>query len=367
MSRPRPPAANVAARRDFATLDGLRGVAAATVVIFHFPQFWAPLGVPAAYLAVDLFFLMSGFIVEHAYRHRLASGLGAGQFMLIRVFRLYPLYALGTALTATAIAATLLSGGYRLEWTVSAVARSIACSALMLPTPGLAHTAALYPLNVPAWSLFYELLVNLFFAATYRWWTSRRLGAVVAIGGAGIAIACWINGDLDLGSDHGALPCFAALSRVGFSFFLGVLANRRGWHERAPVVRTPPALVLGMALLLLVVPLPPQLRGVGDLLRVVVAFPIILALAVTHEPRRGRRAFLWLGLASYAVYAVHEPLLRIVSRIDGQVLRGALGRGAPFTGVVSMVVLFLVAAALDRFYDTPIRRSLSRSASPHRP
>jgi peptidoglycan/LPS O-acetylase OafA/YrhL len=83
-------------RHQFVLLDGLRGVAALAVVVTHALYFFPP--TPMAYLAVDFFFMLSGFVLAHAYGERLRQGMTAGRFMAIRLIRLYPLYALGSAL-----------------------------------------------------------------------------------------------------------------------------------------------------------------------------------------------------------------------------------------------------------------------------
>lgn len=348
-------------RRSFSTLDGLRGVAAASVVIYHFPSLWAPLTAPSAYLAVDLFFLMSGFIIEHAYGGKLAAGLGTRRFLLGRLIRLYPLYLIGTAITALVIAVALLSGEQGLKWTLGSLGRSVVWSALMLPTPHSGRLDSLYPLNVPAWSLFYELLVNGLFAATYRWWSRGRLRAVVAVAALVLGYSCWSAGSLNLGSDHGACAAVTAVSRVTFSFFLGVYACRQRWALRLPGGWTPPPpLLLIGTLLLLTATVPPAARACYDLVLVTVLFPLLLVAATASEPRVGRRGYAWLGLTSYAVYVVHEPLLRTLLRVDRAVLGGTVERCSLFSGLAALVVVFLLGAGLDRVYDVPVRRWLAR-------
>ena len=350
--------AHAVERRTFHTLDGLRGVAAAAVFVYHFPKFWVPLSAHSAYLAVDLFFLMSGFIIEHAYGQRLAAGLGARRFLLLRVIRLYPLYIIGTAVTMMAIAAATLAHEPGVQWTVPMLVGSVLCSALMLPTPHVPHTDSLYPLNVPAWSLFYELLVNLLFATSYGWWNMPRLRLVISVAAVGLVIGCWRHGNLDLGSGYGFLPVFVGASRVLFSFLLGVLVHRSGWGERPPLRWVPPPLLLAVVLLLLTASVPDVVRGLYDLVLVMMIFPAVLVAAVTTDPARARRGYAWLGLASYAVYVTHEPLLRLATRADGPVLHGWLERSAPFSGAAALVAMFTFAMVLDRFYDLPVRRRL---------
>jgi peptidoglycan/LPS O-acetylase OafA/YrhL len=83
-----------------ASLDGLRGVAAILVVLFHENYWFSQTGlVPKAYLAVDFFFCLSGFIIAYSYSEHLISGqLSFLKFSAIRLVRLYPLYLLGTVL-----------------------------------------------------------------------------------------------------------------------------------------------------------------------------------------------------------------------------------------------------------------------------
>lgn len=134
------------ARRTFHTLDGLRGVAAGTVLIYHFPSLWSPASAPSAYLAVDLFFLMSGFVIEHAYGQRLATGLGVRRFLLLRLIRLYPLYLVGTGITALAIAGAMLAHQPAVQWTVPMLVGSILCSRSATADP--ARAAHRQPLSV---------------------------------------------------------------------------------------------------------------------------------------------------------------------------------------------------------------------------
>src|ERR1017187_8440436 len=85
-------------RRSYRTLDGLRGVGAFMVVMRHVPGFFGPIRVPESFLAVDLFYLVSGFVVAHAYGERLNAGGFLKAFMKTRLIRLYPLYFIGMAI-----------------------------------------------------------------------------------------------------------------------------------------------------------------------------------------------------------------------------------------------------------------------------
>src|ERR1700730_15446312 len=84
-------------RRAFNTLDGIRGVGAVLVMMRHVPYLFGPIRVPESFLAVDLFYLVSGFVVAHAYGARLKAGGFFKDFIKTRLIRLYPLYLLGLA------------------------------------------------------------------------------------------------------------------------------------------------------------------------------------------------------------------------------------------------------------------------------
>src|SRR5215210_2241655 len=89
------------------SLNGLRGLAALIVVLFHAAALIGTQLAPGGYLAVDLFFILSGFVIAHAYDHRFAEGLGPLAFIRYRIIRFYPLYLLGLAIGASWLALEL--------------------------------------------------------------------------------------------------------------------------------------------------------------------------------------------------------------------------------------------------------------------
>src|ERR1700754_1815377 len=98
------------AHHRYHTLDAMRGVAALSVLLYHWrPQLpWILFG--SGYLAVDLFFLLSGFIIAHAYDEKLAKGLGFLDFLALRLMRLCPMLAFGTAIGFALLAVQSLHG-----------------------------------------------------------------------------------------------------------------------------------------------------------------------------------------------------------------------------------------------------------------
>lgn len=117
----------------FHALGALRGVAAIGVVIFHFQHFFPPDSVPGGYLAVDLFFIMSGVVLSHAYEPRFQNGMGAREFMRARLIRLYPLYFLGFIAGTTAVVASFLGNNIE-HWDAARLTVAIALAACMSPS-----------------------------------------------------------------------------------------------------------------------------------------------------------------------------------------------------------------------------------------
>src|ERR1700722_3197255 len=131
----------------FSALDGLRGVAAISIVVFHYSQNLGWELLPNAYLAVDFFFMLSGFVIAHAYEARLRSGQTVAEFMQRRLIRLYPLYWLGTTLPIILIAVAAWFGESHPAGTLTAA--SYFLGLLFLPTPSNLSVfgSRVFPLN----------------------------------------------------------------------------------------------------------------------------------------------------------------------------------------------------------------------------
>jgi peptidoglycan/LPS O-acetylase OafA/YrhL len=335
-------------KRVFAGLDGLRGVAAAFVAMRHI-SFFHNLGIHGGFMAVDLFFVLSGFVIAHAYERRLAGGMSAARFMALRYLRLWPVYALGAVLGLIAALAHALPGRDNLS--PDQVLHTAPFALLMLPGPHI--KPMLYPVDSVAWSLAFELLANLVYAFAWRPLCDARVLAGVLLASAlGLVWAVSTFGKLDIGFRWA--DAWGGAPRVAFSFTMGLALYRlyqaRPW--RSPLPAWIPLLVL-----------PPMLcvrvdEIVWPLACVFLAFPAIVAGAAASEPRPLlARPYAWLGAISYPLYALHKPagelatlLVRHVSPHDVR---------TPWIGAVFMVVALAACALIERFYDRPVRRLLT--------
>ncbi|MGE0829924.1 MAG: acyltransferase family protein, partial [Hyphomonadaceae bacterium] len=144
----------------FLALDGLRGIAAVAVLLRHFGSAAGPVRLPESYLAVDLFFLLSGFVLAHAYEQRLRAGMSFWDFLKARFIRLYPLYFLGTAIGAAGAFWLASRNWGHAEF--GEMLGSLSFNLAFLPSAFHEHNP--FPYNGPAWSLFYEMLASVIFA-----------------------------------------------------------------------------------------------------------------------------------------------------------------------------------------------------------
>ena len=307
----------------FHTLDGVRGVAAIAVAFYHYATQGSPLNTASGPLAVDLFFMMSGVVLGCAYSQRLGTSLSVRHFFVLRLIRLYPLYLLGTAIGIAFLAIAKMTGHFVL-WTTPQFAVAAVCSLLMLPSPPLhAATDALYPFNPAAWSLLAELVVNLVFASV-AWTRGPRGSLCMAAAGAValVAAALFWTGRVDGGWLWQNAPMGGV--RVVFPFFIGVWMWTRYQAGRGKVPALPPvALLLVVAAILWFEP-GPRYRLPYDLLVVLALFPAIVWFSMQSKPVRGIRLLTILGLVSYPLYVIHEPIRFFVPSLAGKLF----GRGA---------------------------------------
>lgn len=198
-------------------LDGLRGVAAVLVVIYHSALLFGHQLAPSGYLAVDLFFLLSGFVISHSYDNRLGSGLSVGRFAVIRFVRLWPLYTLGLLIGVSyEILLLLTSNDFAMP--VGSITLCLSLSVFLIPT--LFHTRfdALYPFNGPSWSVFFEFIVNVIYALSFRYLTRRILLTLVLISAIWLMINAVEFGSVDWG--HKTNTILGGLVRTIFFFQL---------------------------------------------------------------------------------------------------------------------------------------------------
>jgi peptidoglycan/LPS O-acetylase OafA/YrhL len=317
-----------------ALLDGLRGLCALLIVFFHFHLLGEDRHTHA-YLAVDVFFLLSGFVVAGAYEARLKSGGGISWFFGVRMARLYPLYVFGLVLGALVALAFHPAPAVGL-----AFARGLAFLPQRLP-----GSPAFYALNPVFWSLGAELLINLIYGAGGFRLPSWALAAVCAPCALGLFVVGAVHGDCNPGANATALDLTSAGLRVGFAFPFGVLAYRWAGLIKAHVTPLSPAVLIAAVVVLLTSPLR---AWAYDPLVMTLALPLLFVAFVAAPAVQGRaeRACDILGRLSYPLYVCHYPL------IDAYFQHEA-GQAALYLGAaahpLSLAAIGLVVLALAWF------------------
>ncbi len=348
-----PPAA--APRCRYELLDGLRGIAAIAVVFYHLGRrTGAPQWMPHGWLAVDFFFLLSGFVLAHSYSERLPRMTMMG-FLGLRARRLLPLSMLGV-MAGTAY--------FLLRWEAQATASgdmahvlvATGLNLLLIPNlnPGGLTGDWLFPGNNVLWSLALEVLVNMLWAAIVIHAGKVLLSVVSLAAALLLVLIAHHDASLNLGFTWGTLP--GGVARTMFGFFLGVLL----WQLRPPPLpsRTIPWIA---ATALVVVFCLPDTHWQVDLLMVLIALPAILWLSIGLQQQAERPVFRLLGEISYPVYVIHMPILMLLAGFLKQ-HRPDL-QGSAWINLAVLPILLLAWLA-GRYYDEPVRRLLQRARSP---
>ena len=277
-------------------LDGLRGVAALMVILYHVGEGFATSSrdqvINHGYLAVDFFFVLSGFVIGYAYDGRWQRGMSTANFILRRIIRLQPMVVIAVLL---GVLSFVIQGCEKWDGTAvstSSVVMSLICGLFLIPAmPGTAPevrgNGEMFPLNGPSWSLFFEYIGSLFYAFFLHRMSTRVLTIFTAV--AGIILACVAigngSGDFHLGVGWTAANggFWMGLARMTFSFSAGLLMSRR-----FKPVRIGGAFWICSALIVAVLSVPfvggetcPVANGFYDALCTLIVFPAIVYLGAS--------------------------------------------------------------------------------------
>lgn len=342
-------------KQQFTALDGIRGIAAIAVMVHHGHRlFPSSLAMPSAYLAVDLFFVLSGFVIAHAYDDRFKAGMSVGDFIAFRWARLYPMFFAGLCFGGVAeVLAGSFGHGTRSLGFISA---AFASGLFLIPHPISVHDQ-LFPLNGPSWSLLFEIVVNGVFAATFPLMRTWTVAAVVGIAAVMLAaLSLW-----DRGLDLGATPdtVFGGAARVTFGFFAGVLIYRLRW---APIISGwSSALATVIIVALLAFDPPSSFRPAYDVFVVIFLIPTLVGtIAWRPLPVKLEAVGRWLGNISYPAYLIHIPLLFVFAGLAERVMSRPIEAMTGWIGFVYLAVCCGGAHLIEVVYDRPARERLKQ-------
>lgn len=362
----------------YETLDGLRGVAAICVMVYHYVKGERYPILLSSPLAVDLFFMLSGFVIAHSYGRRLQSGMSATAYLVKRFIRLYPMFLLGLLLGLPSLYC-LQRAGLVDNSAPGFILQSAAYNLFYLPCingvtihdfgASAGSSGNIFPSNSPSWSLFFEVVASVAFLGLFR---LQRKGLVVTVVSSFLVFAaCGFVPNL-LFRHHIALDfqlgfrldnILGGFPRVLYGFTVGLLlyslvTDTRYDGLRASLARTikhPFVLYLVLVLVLL---FPSPLHGAYEAFVLVIIAPaLVVAGSVLHSAYPASLAATrFLGWISYPVYCLHFPIgnLMFLLVINDAHLSSGIAIAA------SILASLAVSIVLTKAIEEPVRAWLSK-------
>lgn len=370
-----PPAA--APRQRYEILDGLRGVAALLVIWYHVFEAFATSPVDQrfnhGYLAVDFFFVLSGFVIGHAYDSRWQRGMTAGRFIVRRIIRLQPMVIIGVLL---GVVSFIIQGCERWDGTAvstPAVIASFLFGLFMLPAlpgtmPEVRGNGEMFPLNGPSWSLFFEYIGSIGYALWLHRLSRRSLWIFTVL--SGVALAVWTLSDMS-GSYHTGFGWSMAdygfvggLLRLSFSFSAGLLMARGFKPMRVGACGFAVCSALIVAMLAMPYITTDGSKSIAnacyDLICTLLIFPAVVYIGASTPNGSGvsDRVCRFLGSISYPVYIIHYPMMYLFyAYVWSEGLTFA--QTWPVAAAICLGAIILARLFL-KYYDEPLRACLSK-------
>jgi peptidoglycan/LPS O-acetylase OafA/YrhL len=356
--------------KHYLVLDAARGLAALAVVLFHIQKYIYPdvviPGMPhlfqRSFLAVDLFFLMSGLVIARSYETKLRNGrMSFWGFFRTRFVRLYPLYIIGTIfgfIYALSKSGVLTTEAFHLLPNIEA----LAANAFFLPSPS-DRVAGIFPFDPAAWSLALEWAINVIYATWAVRQGTKRLAIVVAVSAVALVPCAIAYGSLDIG--WGASTAVGGALRICFAFTLGVVIQRLLSDGTLHVPSVHPLGLLALLALALLTPIGGQ-TVYYDLFCDFAIFPIFVIFACCSEtPASLNRVFAEAGRLSYALYILHNPLMSWFGGVWKIVTHQELAAMPALSGVPLLATVLIGSFLATSYFDEPVRNYLSsRTAKP---
>ena len=355
MDTDKPTAAILQTKQHFEILDGLRGVAALSVVTFHFMEWvYADFSrnfIGHGFLAVDFFFCLSGFVIGYAYDDRMAK-MGMLEFFKSRAIRLHPLVILGSVLGLLAFLFDPF-GGHPELYSTGKIVMAFIWSVLLIPFPAIADRGFnLFGFNAPAWSLFWEYIANMAYA--FVLWKIKRgyLLLLTILSAVAICLVCYHAGNF-MGGWSG--PTFwDGSARISYSFLAGLLIYRSNW-----IIKNRLGFV-GLSMLLILAFVMPfsKWNWLSEPLVILFYFPLLIALGAGARLTPGlKKVCVFSGQISYPLYMTHYAVLWMFGNYYASHKPDTLHLA--FIVITGLILLVGAAYVVMVVYDIPVRKYLS--------
>lgn len=359
-------------KKHFKILDALRGVAAIVVVLFHVLEVYSSGDhmeqlINHGYLAVDFFFMLSGYVMAHAYDDRWGK-MTLKDFFKRRVIRLHPMIILG--MTIGALCFYFGESAYFPKIADTSVWTLILITLIgytLIPVPpsmDIRGWNEMHPLNGPAWSLFLEYIANILHALILRKLSKVILSILVLIAAAALIHLAVTSpmGDLIGGWSVEPEQLRIGFTRLLFPYMAGMLLRRV-----VKIIKVNNSFLICSVLLVLVLSLPRigghnqlWVNGLYDSLTVILVFPIIIYLGASGDVKTkiGDKLCTFLGDISYPIYIIHFPFVYIfyawVTDNNIPITQGIL------VGIAILAFTIILSFLSLKYYDEPVRKWLAK-------
>ena len=348
-------AESLVTRPHFQILDGLRGIAALGIVIFHFMEWiYDPSAnfIGHGFLAVDFFFCLSGFVIGYAYDSRIKI-IGIKEFFKSRLIRLQPMVVLGSVL---GLIAFLLDpfATYQFLYSTGRIFIIFLCSLFVIPFPVMQERSFnLFSLNAPAWSLFWEYVANIFYAFVFCRINRRFLWILLIAAAITLVYISQKEGNL-LGGWNGATFWDGGV-RIGYSFTAGLLIYRYNLIIKNKIGFIGLGILLSLALLM------PHFsfNGMAEASVVIIYFPFLVSLgAGSTTSSRMIPVCKFAGDISYPLYMTHYAFIWMFGNYF-TAYHPPL-KTLCFIVISGVIVIVLFAWLVMKYIDIPLRKYLTR-------
>ncbi|RZA07733.1 MAG: acyltransferase [Moraxellaceae bacterium] len=342
-------------KQHFEILDGLRGVAAIAVVIFHFME-WIYTDpsknfIGHGFLAVDFFFCLSGFVIAYAYDNRIDK-MGTMEFLTSRLIRLHPLIVVGSVLGLITFFVDPF-GGNAESYSTGKIILIFVCSFLLIPFPVMQERSFnLFGLNAPSWSLFWEYIANIVYALILYRINRKVLLLLTLLAGIALCVVCYRAGNLLGGWDKNSF--WDGGARVAYSFLAGMTIYRFNWIIKNKLG------FIGISVLLSFAFLMPfgKWNWLIEPLVVLIYFPLLIALGAGATLTNGlKKLCVFFGNISYPLYMTHYCALWIFGHY--YTTHKPAGGELAIIVVTSTILLVGMAYLVMVFFDIPVRKFLN--------
>lgn len=364
-------ASQLPSKPHYQILDGLRGVAALIVVTFHIFEAFATSHLDQiinhGYLAVDFFFLLSGYVISYAYDDRWQK-MTIGSFFRRRLERLQPMVIMGMIIGAACFYfsdSPLFPNIHTVP--VSKVLLIMLIGFTLLPVPvsmDIRGWQEIHPLNGPGWSLFYEYVANILYAIGVRKFSKTLLSILVLLSAAALVhyTVTSASGDVIGGWSLTPEQIRIGLTRVMYPFFAGLLLARVTTPIKIKNAFLWSSLLLGLILFM------PRiggadrlwLNGLYESFAIIVLFPIVVFIGAGGQVNNNKLCK-FLGDISYPIYITHYPFIYIYTGW-AYAHRDAAPSTAIGYGLLTFAVSVLVGYACLKYYDEPLRAWLKKQS-----